>query len=283
MDDNRIFVEAFGDPACPYDWSAEPARLRLRWRYGDALTWHHRMVGLSSTTEDYPARGITLADLATSRVGIAQAYGMPIDAQIGTRHVATVVACRAVVAVRRMRPELVDAFLRHLRVVVMGLRRLPDEPETLREAAERSGVDPADLTAWTDDPGTADELADDMAAARAPDAPSLALPERLAQTPDGVWRLTCPSYVMSHGDDRLSAPGFQPARVYEVMVANLAPGIVPRPDAADVTEVLRWAPYPLATQEVAALTGMPREAARSALEGAGARYVAAGSDGFWEL
>lgn len=283
MSDLRIRVEAFGDPACPYDWSAEPARLRLRWRYGGALDWHHRMVGLSLTRDDYPARGVTLPQLAESRADIAARYGMPIDATLATRHVATAVACRAVVAVRRVAPERVDAFLRHLRVLVLSMRRVVDEPETLAEAAEMAGIAQSDLDAWTADPRTDEDLARDMAAARAPDPPSLALPERLAADhPGGGPRLTCPSYVMTGDGGRLSAPGFQPARVYEVMVANLAPALAPRPDADDAAAVLDWAPYPLATQDVAAVMGTSREAARDALRGAGARFTPAGTDGFWD-
>ena len=32
-------VELFTDPACPFAFSAEPARRRLRWHYGDQLRW----------------------------------------------------------------------------------------------------------------------------------------------------------------------------------------------------------------------------------------------------
>jgi predicted DsbA family dithiol-disulfide isomerase len=42
-----IDVELFTDPACPFAFSAEPARLRLRWHYGDGLRWRTTMIVLT--------------------------------------------------------------------------------------------------------------------------------------------------------------------------------------------------------------------------------------------
>ena len=35
-------IELFTDPACPFAFSAEPVRRRLRWHYGDQLRWRTR-------------------------------------------------------------------------------------------------------------------------------------------------------------------------------------------------------------------------------------------------
>lgn len=40
-----ITITHFTDPGCPFAWSAEPARWRLQWLYGDGLEWRLRMVG----------------------------------------------------------------------------------------------------------------------------------------------------------------------------------------------------------------------------------------------
>ena len=37
-------ITEFTDPACPFAFSAEPVRLRLRWHYGDALRWRTTMI-----------------------------------------------------------------------------------------------------------------------------------------------------------------------------------------------------------------------------------------------
>jgi hypothetical protein len=34
-----VEITLFTDPACPVAFSAEPARIRLRWHYGDGLEW----------------------------------------------------------------------------------------------------------------------------------------------------------------------------------------------------------------------------------------------------
>ena len=40
-------ITLFTDPACPFAFSAEPVRQRLRWHYGDGLTWHLCMIVLT--------------------------------------------------------------------------------------------------------------------------------------------------------------------------------------------------------------------------------------------
>src|SRR5947209_1754951 len=52
-------IREFTDPACPFAFSAEPARLRLRWLYGDQIEWELRMVVLSESPDDYLAKGFT--------------------------------------------------------------------------------------------------------------------------------------------------------------------------------------------------------------------------------
>ena len=281
MADTGVRIEAFGDPGCPWDFAAEGARLKLRWLHGDALTWQHRMVGLSRTVNDYPSRGITLEDLAESRRAIAERHGVPIDAAPGTRYQATAVACLAVVAVRDRAPDHVDAFLRALRVSCQSRRKMVDEPATLDAAAAAAGLDADDVRAWTAEPAARDALERDMADAREPDAASRAMPDRLVRTPDGALRLTCPSYRVHGPAGSLSAPGFQPARVYEALVANAAPGLVPRPLPGTADDVMEWAPYPLSTAEVAGVMEVPLPAARAALVRSSARFQPVANDGYW--
>ena len=65
-------VELFTDPACPFAFSAEPVRWRLRWHYGDELAWTVRMIVLTlEPGED--------AKLAEGAPGLQRRYGMPID------------------------------------------------------------------------------------------------------------------------------------------------------------------------------------------------------------
>jgi hypothetical protein len=75
--------------------------------------------------------------------------------------------------------------------------------------------------------------------------------------------------------------GFQPFTVYEVAVANVAPHIERRDAPEAVDEVLAWAPYALATAELAELRGVDIENARGELERTGARFTSSATDGYW--
>ena len=195
---------------------------------------------------------------------------------------ATIVACRAVVAARIHAPAHEERLLRRLRVLGMSHRMMIDEPQTLARAAGESGLDADALVEWMRDDRVERAMRDDMAAARSPSPAALAMRERLAQTPEGVWRYTCPSWEMTAAGARIDAPGFQPARVYEVALANLAPDVDLRPTPDDVTQVLAWAPYPLATVEVAAICEIPPTEARRQLTSTATEHPIAG-DAYWDL
>ncbi len=77
-------------------------------------------------------------------------------------------------------------------------------------------------------------------------------------------------------------PGFQPFAVYDVVTANLVPGVDRRPPAESVEEVLAWTGTPLATKEVAVVCDFDFATARERL-GRVADEQHVGADGFWSL
>src|ERR671927_1633661 len=103
-------ITEFTDPACPFAFSAEPARLRLRWLYGDQIEWRPRMIVLSRSPDEYLAKGFTPERQSQALADIQRRYGMPIDARLRPRMPATVHACRAVVAARLHWPEAEQAL-----------------------------------------------------------------------------------------------------------------------------------------------------------------------------
>jgi 2-hydroxychromene-2-carboxylate isomerase len=266
-------VTHFTDPACPFAFSAEPVRLRLRWHYGDQLAWRTRMIVL--TLEPGEAE-----KLAQGAPGLQRRHGMPIDPAPYPRPASSEPACRAVVAAQLHAPERADALLRRLRVRVMT-GGLLDDPELLSAAARDAGLHPAHLSAWCETDEVAAALAQDVAAARRPSRAARALDHKLGGPPDGR-RYTAPSYELTRADGggAASVPGFNPVEAYEVALANLAPELHRRPVPASVQELLAWAGEPLATAEVAAVLEVEPARARVALARV-AQPQAAGADFFW--
>jgi 2-hydroxychromene-2-carboxylate isomerase len=277
-----VAIEHFTDPTCPFAFSAEPRRWRLRWLYGEQLTWTDRMVVLSDRAEELEEAGLTPDVLAAGNDQLQRQYGMPIDATERPRSAASAPSCLAAVAARVHAPERAEALLRALRVRIMG-GELPDEPATVTGAAQDAGLDPAQVQAWTRSEEAIAALAADRAAARDPLPAARQLDHKLGG-PAEERRYTCPSYIATtEGSGPSAAPGFQPIEAYEVLLANVAPGLQRRSDPSGVEEVLAWAPTPLATAEVALVCGLDHAEAREALTAAGAVERPVGADAYWSL
>jgi predicted DsbA family dithiol-disulfide isomerase len=277
-----VRITEFTDPGCPWAYSAEPFRRRLEWLYGDSIEWRVRMVGLSATPEEQLERGLTPERQAGALKRIAHDHGMPIDTRVRPRMAATLPACRAVVAARRHAPDAARALLRCLRVRNFS-GDLLDEPATIAGAAAEAGIEPGRLEDWTAERETSRELHEDMKLAREPLAAARVLDHKLANW-SGGRRYTCPSYEIMRLEDgvRIAVPGFQPFNVYDVITANLVPGLERRDPAESAADVLRWAGAPLASKEVAVVRDVDLYDAREEL-GRVAEERSVGFDGFWSL
>jgi 2-hydroxychromene-2-carboxylate isomerase len=248
-----IGVTHFTDPGCPWAYSACPAHTTLRWRYGDQLRWTLVMIGLTEEAAQYEARGYTPT---RSALGIERfrRFSMPFQVTPKPRLSATSPGCRAIVATRLVAPELQDAALRALQFAQFTTTGTLDDPDTLRSAlATVEGLDADAVVARIDDPDVVEAYEADRAAARTAAGSPTEFQGRAANT-DGAVRYTAPSLMFTGADgQRLEAGGFQPLEAYDVVVANLDPGLERRPPAEDAIEVLGAFPYPLTTAEVAAV------------------------------
>jgi predicted DsbA family dithiol-disulfide isomerase len=277
-----VCITEYTDPGCPWAYSAEPFRRRLSWLYGERLEWRTRLVGLAESPDEYTARGFTPERQAQAFATIAREHRMPIDTEQRPRMAATVPACRAVVAARLRAPGHERRLLRRLRVRHFS-GELLDEPQTIAGAARDAGLDPAQLEVWMREEEVEAALREDMAAAREPIPAARVLDHKLANW-SGGRRYTCPSYEIVRVSDgvRIAVPGFQPWAVYDVVTANLVPGLDRRDPPDSVEEVLEWTGTPLATQEVAVVCDVGFEEARERL-GRVAEERHVGADGFWTL
>jgi predicted DsbA family dithiol-disulfide isomerase len=281
---SRVRLRHFTDPGCPYAFSAERQRMRLGWLFGDQIAWELHMVVLSTE----PNYDFDMARLSENFRRLAHEYGMPIDWRERRYAAATVHACRAVVAVRLRWPEAEDAYLRELRVLAMA-GELLDDSDTLEIAAERAGLPVRELSEFAATPEVQAALAGDMAAARSPSPAARAQDDRLGGPPE-ERRYTCPSYEIERVGPpadgtpdiaRLDLPGFRPIEAYLAALANVAPELERRDDPDSPLEVLDWAPYPLATAEVAAVCDAGVDDVRAALARSGVAFTPVGADGYW--
>jgi predicted DsbA family dithiol-disulfide isomerase len=271
-----VEITVFTDPACPFAFSAEPVRQRLRWHYGEGLSWRTRMIVL--TLEPGEAE-----KLAQGGAGLHRRYGMPIDPAAYERPASSEPACRAVVAARLHAPDREEALLRGLRVRAM-CNGLLDDPALIAAAASDAGLDPAQLERWCATAEVQEALQADIDAARSPSPAALALDHKLGGPPE-QRRYSAPSYELRRADGRgpsFALPGFNPVEAYEAAIANLAPELERRAKPESVEELLAWASEPLATAEVVAVTQLSEPEARAAL-GRAARCAPAGADAYWWL
>jgi predicted DsbA family dithiol-disulfide isomerase len=276
----EVRITEYTDPGCPWAYSAEPARRRLDWLYGEGLDWRINVVGLAETRDEQEEKGFTPEKMAEGLKRIAGDHGMPIDTREREAVPATVDACRAVVATRLNAPEREWQLLRCLRVDYFA-GGLLDDPDLIRDAASTAGIDPGQLKRWMAQDETERVLREDLARAREPMPAARALDYKLANW-SGGRRYTCPSYEIERLADgvKISVPGFQPFAAYDVVLANLLPGLERRDPPDDARAVLEWAGTPLASQEVATVMDIDVREAREALgRVAVERHV--GADGFW--
>ena len=268
----RVAIRHFTDPGCPFAFSAERQRHRLLWLYGDQIDWELHMIVIGEEKSEWRAS-------PTFR-RLQLLYGMPIDWRERLWGAATIHACRAVVAARLRWPDRAGALLRRLRVLTMA-GALLDDSDTLELAAGQAGLPVAELAAYCAEPEVEAALRQDMREARDPSPAARAQDYKLAG-PSEERRYTCPSYEMVGGGMRLDLPGFRPIEAYEAALANLEPALTRRPDPESPAAVLAWAPYPLATAEVAAVCNREIPDVRAELARC-ARFEPVGADGYWSL
>jgi 2-hydroxychromene-2-carboxylate isomerase len=271
-----IEVTLFTDPACPFAFSAEPARQRLRWHYGDALRWQVRMIVL--TLEPGEAE-----KLAEGAAGLQRRYGMPIAPEPYPRPASSEPACLAVVAARVNAPGTEQGLLRALRVRTMA-GGLLDDPELIASAAHDAGLDPGQLSGWTRTAETRAALDEDIALARDPTPAARALDHKLGG-PRIERRYTAPSYELRRSDrtgNAMSIPGFEPVEAYEAALANLAPELSRAPTPGSVRELLAWTAEPLATAEITLIMQRSEQWVRAQLASV-ATPRPSGADMYWTL
>jgi 2-hydroxychromene-2-carboxylate isomerase len=240
------------DPGCPWAYSASPALAVLQWRYGDQLSWRMVTIGLTERHEQYVERGYTPARSAKGQRRFRR-FGMPFAPQLKERPAATARMCRAIHAVRRQDPEREREAFRALQFAQFTTDLVMDVDDSLRAALGRvDGLDVEAVVAALDSAEVSAAYEADRAEARTAEGTPTHAQGKHA-TSDGPVRYTAPSLIFRSGSRQLEAGGFQPLEAYDVVLANLDPGLSRRPVGEDAAEVLAAFDYALTTAEVAAI------------------------------
>jgi predicted DsbA family dithiol-disulfide isomerase len=276
----RVHVTIYTDPGCPFGFNAQRQEAQLLWHYGDAIEVTRRMIVLADKSSSFEERGLSREMVAANAKRLRGLYGMPMLTDPSDRLVSTLEACCAFVGARMHDRERADLLLRALRRHAFSDGQPLDNIDTIHGAAHDAGIASQTLDAWLADAEVRAALREDMAATRAPLPEALALAHRLSKS-DGTLRYSTASAVFERDERRIVMPGFQPFAVYEVAVANVAPEVQRRPPPQTVEEILSWAPYPLASAEVAELRGIGLDEARTELHQSGAQFTPAAGDGYW--
>ena len=247
-----ISTTLYNDPACPWGYSENPALRVLEWRYGDQLDWRLVLIGLAEDASRYAKNGYTPLRGALGQLNFRR-YGMPFAPAPKERLSATARACRAVVAARLAQPGSEWRVFRALQLANFTTPLLLDDDAQLAEVLQAvPDVDADAIVASLDDPGVSEAYERDRAEARTAAGSASELQGKTA-TSDGPVRYTAPSVVFETDGRRLEAGGFQPVEAYDVIVANLEPGIERNPVPDTPAPLLERFPDGVTTQEVAAM------------------------------
>jgi predicted DsbA family dithiol-disulfide isomerase len=247
-----ITATIYSDPACPWAYSESPALRVIEWRYRDQLKWELVVIGLTEDASQYVKRGYTPLRGALGQLRFRR-YGMPFSPAPKPRVSATARACRAIVAARLANPGSEWRVFRALQLANFNGPLVLEDDEQLRDVlAGIDGLDADKIVAALDSPEVSEAYARDRAQTRSAAGSAAELQGKTATT-DGPVRFTAPSVVFSSNGTKLVAGGFQPVEAYDVLIANLDPGLQREPPPETPAPLLEHFEQGLTTQEVAAL------------------------------
>src|SRR5437763_2115165 len=248
-----ISATLYSDPACPWAYSENPALRVIEFRYGDQLDWRLVLVGLTESASQYEARGYTPLRGALGQARFRRRYGMPFSPAPKPRLSATSRACRAVVAARLSSPGSEWRVFRAIQFANFTTPLVLDDDDQLADAIRAvPEVDADAIVGAIDSPEVVEAYEADKLETRGA-AGSAAELQGKTRVTDGPVRYTAPSIAFESGGTRLVAGGFQPVEAYDVLVANLEPGLRREPPPETPEPLLERFADGLTTQEVAAL------------------------------
>jgi len=139
MSTNLLYI---ADPMCSWCWGFSPVIDAVRDHYGERLPVHLLMGGLRPGTSE-PMDGSAKAELKGHWEHVQKATGQPFDYTFFEREgfvYDTEPASRAVVAVRRLEPELALDFLKRVQEAFYAMNCDVTDPGMLADIAVETGL-----------------------------------------------------------------------------------------------------------------------------------------------
>jgi len=254
----HITARLYTDPSCPYGYSANPALRVLEWRYREQIQWELVMIGLSEPGD--PPSPFSQTDLSVFQIDMRSRYGMPFTVEPKIRNFTSSRSCQAIVSARLNQPGSEWKVLRALQLLQFNSPLLLDDDEQLRAAISTvAGLDAdAIVDAIDTDPVQAAYRAD-YAESRQAAGGAGDLQGKTKKLDEGGSRFTAPSIMFSLGEFGLEAAGIQSVEAYDIVVANLNPGLRRTPPPESAFDAVHLYPSGLTTQEVAAIMTEPND------------------------
>ena len=248
---DHITARLFTDPSCPWGYSANPALRVLEWRYREQIEWQLVMIGLSDPDEG-PTE-LTPQKIAGFWFTPRERYGMPFSLEPKVRFAYSARACRAIISARLNSPGSEWKVLRALQLLNFNTPLLLDDDDQLRAAISTvAGLDADAIVAAIDTPLVEAAYRADHSEARSSKGGPGDLQGKTRSTESGS-RFSPPSLILGRHGQRLEAAGFQSVDSYDVLIANLHPGLRRTPPPESPWDAVHLYPSGLTTQEVAAI------------------------------
>jgi putative protein-disulfide isomerase len=256
--DATVTVTQFTDPMCTWCWGSEPIVRRLRTVYGERIEFRFVMGGLVEDFDVFYDAANDIAepaDVGPHWLDASEQHGMPVETAIFDDDPAqsTYPASVAFAAARQHGRRLGHRYLRRLREAYATQARNVNRRAEQVRIAEAVGLDADAFTTALDDGSARSAFEADLARTRRA----------------GVRAF--PTYRVAGPDGTRQVGGFHTFETLAGFVAEVAPSVT-QSSPPPVREFVA-ANAPVATQEVAELYELARDAARRTL-----RSLAAAGD-----